>query len=450
MTSAPSTLTAPARAPSRFSELGVPSALVAALARQSIDEPFPIQEATLVDSLAGKNILGRGVTGSGKTLAFAIPTVANIAARRAKTQAGQPRALILVPTRELATQVAAVIAPLAAAVSLRCTTVFGGVSQTRQVNALRSGVDIVIACPGRLEDLINQRACSLRRVEITVLDEADHMADLGFLPAVRRLLDATPADGQRLLFSATLDNAVDALVSRYITSPTVHSVEPEHDAHETMTHHVLAVAAADKAGVIREIAGHADRVLFFTRTKHGARKLARQLNVAGVRSQELHGNLSQNARQRNLEDFSSGRATVLVATDVAARGIHVDDIQLVVHVDPPVDHKAYIHRSGRTARAGAAGVVATLMLPEQADDVRRMAKTAGITPTTTRVSLGHPLLAALSDGTVTAAPAGHGSTGERRSAGDERTARAPDPRATAARRRNRPRHRGRAGAPRSN
>jgi superfamily II DNA/RNA helicase len=336
------------------------------------------------------------VTGSGKTLAFAIPTVARTAASGTRTKPGHPRALVLVPTRELANQVATVIAPLAAAVSLRCSTVFGGVSQSRQVAALRSGVDILIACPGRLEDLLNQRQCSLAHVSVTVLDEADHMADLGFLPAVRRLLDTTP-QGQRLLFSATLDNAVDALVRRYIRDPRVHSVEPPADSGATTTHHLLAVSSTDKPAVIREIAGHASRVLMFTRTKHGAKKLSKQLTTANVPTVELHGNLSQGVRERNLDAFASGRARVLVATDIAARGIHVDNIDLVVHVDPPAEHKAYLHRSGRTARAGADGVVVTLMLPEQADDVRRLTRTAGISPSTTQVTAGHPLLASLTD-----------------------------------------------------
>jgi len=279
---------------------------------------------------------------------------------------------------------------------LRVATVYGGVGQGPQVAALRNGVDIVVACPGRLEDLIGQRHCRLDAVEITVLDEADHMADLGFLPGVKRLLDATPVGGQRLLFSATLDKAVDALVRQYLVNPIVHSVDPEVSSVDTMTHHVLAIRSGDKAAVVSTLAGGLDRSLLFMRTKHGAKKMAKQLCTAGIPAVELHGNLSQSARERNLADFSSGRVRVLVATDIAARGIHVDDIALVVHVDPPAEHKAFLHRSGRTARAGAEGVVVTVMTPDQAGDVRSLARAAGITPTVTNVDPSHPLLAELS------------------------------------------------------
>ena len=374
-----------------FADLGVPAPITDMLARNGVTSPFPIQWATLPDSLAGRDVLGRGQTGSGKTIAFAIPTVAALAASSTKRQSGRPRALILVPTRELANQVAEVITPLATAMSLRVSTIFGGVGQNPQVNALRAGVDIVVACPGRLEDLVSQRHCKLDAVEVTVLDEADHMADLGFLPVVRRLLDATPAKGQRLLFSATLDGGVDAIVKRYLTSPIVHSVDPVSAPVSTMEHHVFAVSVVDKPTVVRELAAGKDRVVLFTRTKHGAKKWAKQLTASGIPAVELHGNLSQNARERNLEDFTTGRSTVLVATDIAARGIHVDDITLVVHVDPPAEHKAYLHRSGRTARAGSDGVVITLMTPDQVADVRSLAKAAGITPTITRMAPGHAL-----------------------------------------------------------
>ena len=256
---------------------------------------------------------------------------------------------------------------------------------------MRHGVDIVVACPGRLEDLIGQRHCRLDAVEITVLDEADHMADLGFLPGVKRILDATPVGGQRLLFSATLDKAIDGLVRQYLVNPVVHSVDPEVSSINTMTHHVLAVASGDKAAVVSALASGLDRSLLFMRTKHGAKKLAKQLCAAGIPAVELHGNLSQSARERNLADFTSGQVRVLVATDIAARGIHVDDIALVIHVDPPAEHKAFLHRSGRTARAGAEGVVATVMTPEQAGDVRSLARAAGITPTVTNVNPTHPL-----------------------------------------------------------
>lgn len=379
-----------------FEELGVPAPVVQALAAGGITVPFPIQVATIPDALAGRDLLGRGKTGSGKTVAFAVPTVVALAQSGRRRQPKRPRALILVPTRELANQVAETITPLAASLSLKVTTIFGGVGQNPQVAALRSGVDVLVACPGRLEDLIGQRFCSLDQVEVTVLDEADHMADLGFLPGVKRLLDQTPAGTQRLLFSATLDNGIDVLVRRYLSEPVVRSVDPAVAPVEESTHHVLAAATTDKPGVVRELAAGLDRSLLFTRTKHGAKKLAKQLTAAGIPAVELHGNLSQNARERNLESFSSGASRVLVATDIAARGIHVDDVTLVVHVDPPAEHKAYLHRSGRTARAGAEGVVVTIMTPDQASDVKALTRAAGIKPLVTDVGPGHPLLVELS------------------------------------------------------
>ena len=369
-----------------FAELGVPVALVRALHEQGLTSPFPIQTATLPDTLAGRDVLGRGRTGSGKTLAFSLPLVARLTggARRPR----QARALVLVPTRELANQVHAVVAPLARVAGLTSTVMFGGVGQNPQVRALAPGVDILIACPGRLEDLIGQGYVDLSGVEITVLDEADHMADLGFLPGVKRLLDRTPAKGQRMLFSATLDNGVDVLVKRYLHEPTTHSVDPAIAPVSTMTHHVFAVSAVDKAAVVRELASGQDRSLLFMRTKHTAKKLAKQLTAAGVPAVELHGNLSQNARERNLAAFTDGSTRVLVATDIAARGIHVDDVALVVHVDPPTEHKAYLHRSGRTARAGAGGTVVTLATPDQTAEVRTLAKQAGIRPLTVSVRPG--------------------------------------------------------------
>ncbi|HEY4331807.1 MAG TPA: DEAD/DEAH box helicase [Ilumatobacteraceae bacterium] len=387
--------TAPVVDAANFSVLGVPAPIVEALNRLGVTAPFPIQSATLPDSLAGRDVLGRGKTGSGKTIAFAIPTVVRLVQSGVRREAKSPRALILVPTRELANQVAETFAPIAQAMGLKVTTVFGGVGQGPQVTALRLGVDVLVACPGRLEDLIAQRHCRLDRVEITVLDEADHMADLGFLPGVKRLMDATPQEGQRLLFSATLDNGIDVLVKRYLSSPVVHSVDPVVAPVSTMTHHVFAVTAADKAMVVRELAQGMDRSLLFTRTKHGAKKLAKVLSMAGVPAVELHGNLSQNARERNLESFTNGSTRVLVATDIAARGIHVDDIALVVHVDPPAEHKAYMHRSGRTARAGAEGVVVTLMTPDQVGDVKTLTRAARIEPVITRVVPGHPMVAGL-------------------------------------------------------
>jgi superfamily II DNA/RNA helicase len=378
-----------------FDALGVPAPLVEVLSASGIDAPFPIQVATLPDSLSGRDVLGRGRTGSGKTLAFSLPLVARLAASDSKRLPKRPRSLILVPTRELANQVAAVVDPLARALGMKTTTIFGGVGQNPQVQALAGGIDVLIACPGRLEDLIGQGHCDLGAVEITILDEADHMADLGFLPGVKRLMDRTPKVGQRLLFSATLDNGVDVLVKRYLSNPITHSVDPAVAPVSTMTHHVLQVQSADKGEVVRQLASGLGRSVLFTRTKHQAKKLAKQLTAQGIPAVDLHGNLSQNARERNLEAFSSGASRVLCATDIAARGIHVDDVALVVHVDPPAEHKAYLHRSGRTARAGAEGAVVTVSTPDQAGEVRTLARQAGITPTVSVVRPGAPQIAEL-------------------------------------------------------
>ncbi|MEI8057984.1 MAG: DEAD/DEAH box helicase [Actinomycetes bacterium] len=378
-----------------FVELGVPAPLIAVLAAQGISSAFPIQSATLPDSLAGRDVLGRGRTGSGKTIAFALPLVAGLTASGRRVRPGHPRALVLLPTRELATQVHETIAPLAKAAGLTTTTIFGGVSQRAQVAAMRAGIDIVVACPGRLEDLVTQRHVRLDDVEITVLDEADHMADLGFLPGVKRLLDRTPVDGQRLLFSATLDNGVDVLVKRYLVNPVTHSVDSDASTEPDMEHFVFTVEVSDKQAVIQELASGQGRSLLFTRTKHSARKLAQQLTSAGVPAVDLQGNLAQNARERNLDAFRSGSVRVLVATDIAARGIHVDDVALVVHVDPPAEHKSYLHRSGRTARAGAAGVVVTIATDAQRADVATLTRKAGIKPTAARVRPGAPQIAEL-------------------------------------------------------
>jgi superfamily II DNA/RNA helicase len=378
-----------------FADLGVPSRLVRALTDGGILEPFPIQAATLPDSLAGRDVLGRGRTGSGKTIAFSLPTIAALAKSGRRRHPGQPRALVLVPTRELATQVAETMTPLATAMDLRTMTIFGGVGQNPQVAALRKGVDVVIATPGRLEDLIGQGHVRLDAVEVSVLDEADHMADLGFLPAVKRLLDATPRDAQRLLFSATLDNGIDQLVRRYLHSPVTHSVDSAASPVPAMAHHLFHVSSADKPEVVRALVSGRGRTLAFTRTKHGAKRLAKQLTASGIPAVELHGNLSQGARQRNLAAFGEGTTRVLVATDIAARGIHVDDVSLVVHVDPPAEHKAYLHRSGRTARAGAEGTVVTVSTPDQRGDTRTLMRQAGIKPTTVDVTPGHPAIGAL-------------------------------------------------------
>ena len=376
----------------------MPAPLTDVLFGLGIDSPTAIQAATLPDALAGHDVLGRGHTGSGKTYAFLLPLVARLSAG-GRTRSTAPRALILAPTRELVSQIETVLAPLARAAGLTSRTVFGGVGQKPQVTALRRGVDVVVACPGRLEDLIAQGHCTLGQVEITVLDEADHMADLGFLPAVRRLLAQTPRQGQRLLFSATLDRAIDALARQFLTDPVTHRADSARTPKHTMSHHVLHVGREHRLGILVDLASAPGRTLVFTRTKHGARALARQLSRAGVPAVELHGNLSQNARTRNLEAFHSGRATALVATDIAARGIHIDDVALVIHADPPSEHKAYLHRSGRTARAGNSGTVVTLATHEQARDVRALTRAAGISPSTTRIErTSHAVLAELAPG----------------------------------------------------
>jgi superfamily II DNA/RNA helicase len=382
-----------------FTDLGVPASLAAVLADLGITSPTPIQAATLPDSLAGRDVLGRGRTGSGKTYAFLLPLVAGLSASGRTPQSRKPRALIMAPTRELVNQINDSLKPLAATAGLTTQTVFGGVGQNPQVQGLRKGVDIVLACPGRLEDLIGQGHCDLSQIEVTILDEADHMADLGFLPGVRRIMDQTPRNSQRLLFSATLDKAIDVLVKRFLQDPVTHQADSAQSPVATMDHHVLHLAREHRVSVLTDLVSAPGRTVVFTRTKHGAKALTRQLNGNGVPTVELHGNLSQNARTRNMEAFHSGRATTLVATDIAARGIHVDDVALVVHADPPVEHKAYLHRSGRTARAGAKGTVITLMTDEQVRDVRDLTRAAGIKPTTTKINgASHPLLAELAPG----------------------------------------------------
>jgi superfamily II DNA/RNA helicase len=372
-----------------FAAAGVPAPLVAALAAVGITAPFPIQAAALPDALAGRDILGRGQTGSGKTLAFCIPLAAGLT--DGYTSAGRPRGLVLVPTRELASQVHAVLAPLAESVGLSVATIYGGVPQKPQVAKLRDRADIVVACPGRLADLIEQGHCHLGDVEISVIDEADHMADLGFLPVVRRLLDMTPPGGQRMLFSATLDAAVDVLARRFMNHPAHHDVSPV-EVPVAMVHHLLTIVPADRVGVVTALAGGGGRSLVFTRTKYAARRLARQLTTSGIPAAELHSDLSQGVRERNLASFASGVVRVIVATDIAARGIHVDGIDLVIHADPPAEHKAYLHRSGRTARAGAAGTVITLQTPAQAAAVRDLMRKAAVVPLTAAVTPGSALL----------------------------------------------------------
>ncbi len=381
-----------------FGSLGVPAPLVKALAADGKTDAFPIQIDTLPDTMAGRDVLGRGKTGSGKTLAFSIPMVARLGTKLAggRRRPGRPLGLVLAPTRELATQITAVLIPLADAYDLRVTTIFGGISQNRQVAALKDGVDIVVATPGRLEDLMKQGFLKLDAIEITVLDEADHMADLGFLPIVTRILNATPTDGQRLLFSATLDNGVDKIVSRFLHNEVLHSVDEANSPVAQMTHHVFETPSVEaKNDLIQALASGTGRRILFMRTKHHAKKLAKKLTDAGIPSVDLHGNLSQPQRDRNLAAFGEGSVRVLVATDVAARGVHVDDVELVIHVDPPMEHKAYLHRSGRTARAGAEGDVVTICLPPQKKDLAQLLRKADITVTPTAVTATSPEVLAL-------------------------------------------------------
>jgi len=381
-----------------FSTLGVPAPLVAALAADGKTTPFPIQVDTLPDTLAGRDVLGRGKTGSGKTLAFALPIAARLGTSLAggRRRPGRPLALVLAPTRELATQITATIEPLAAAYDLKSTTIYGGINQKRQVDALRAGVDIVVATPGRLEDLMKQGFLTLDAIEITVLDEADHMADLGFLPVVTRILDKTPQGGQRLLFSATLDNGVDKLVKRYLQNEVLHSVDEANSPVAQMTHHVFEVADVDaKNELVRTLASGTGRRILFMRTKHHAKKLAKKLTEQGIPAVDLHGNLSQPQRDRNLAAFGDGSVKVMVATDVAARGVHVDNVELVIHVDPPMEHKAYLHRSGRTARAGSEGDVVTICLPAQKQDLKTLLRKAAITVTPQQVTASSPAVATL-------------------------------------------------------
>jgi superfamily II DNA/RNA helicase len=376
----------------------VPGAVVEALAAAGIVSPTPVQVATVPDVLAGRDVLGRARTGSGKTLAFGVPLLVRLAGDAAR-QPKRPRGLILVPTRELAQQVADALRPVADVLSLRTLVVVGGAPIGPQIRELGRGVDVLVATPGRLEDLLQRGAVSLGSVSTAVLDEADHMADLGFVPAVRRILDATPAGRQCLLFSATLDSDVDKLVKRYLRDAVVRHVDQDPGPSATMEHHVFRLAHDDKIAVAAELAGRGDRTLFFVRTKHGADRLARQFRTRGVDATSLHGNLNQNQRRRALESFASGRTTVMVATDVAARGIHVDSLDLVVHFDPPTDHKVYAHRSGRTARAGARGTVVSLVEPHQYDDMSRIHAAARVRARSASVRPGHPAVRELAAAT---------------------------------------------------
>jgi len=375
-----------------FADLGLPQALITALAKHGIDTPFAIQTRAMPDAMAGRDVLGRAQTGSGKTLAFGLPMISRLHRPESRTRraANAPRALVLVPTRELAQQVSTALNPLAEALGQRVTSVVGGAPYGRQIDALSRGVDVLVATPGRLIDLIERRACRLDQVEVCVLDEADYMADLGFLPVVTKLLEMTPAGGQRLLFSATLDRGVAGLVDKFLTDPAVHAVAPATASVAAMTHKVFTVRKDDKPTIAAELGSRPARTLFFVRTKHGADRLARQLGNAGVDAAAIHGNLAQNARQRALAAFADGSTRVLVATDVAARGIHVDGVDLVVHYDPPNDHKDYLHRSGRTARAGETGLVVNLVQPDQLRDVAKLHADARVEPTVDVVHPGHP------------------------------------------------------------
>ncbi|MBG0823864.1 DEAD/DEAH box helicase [Planomonospora sp. ID91781] len=375
---------------SEFTLLGLPKPLVTGLSRQGIHSPFPIQRATIPDILSGIDVLGRGQTGSGKTLAFGLPMMARIAGRKARP--GHPLAVVLVPTRELAMQVTDALEPLGRGLSLRMKTVVGGMSMGRQIEALRRGVEVVVATPGRLTDLIQQGECTLDEVQVSILDEADHMCDLGFFPVVSAILQQTPADSQRLLFSATLDGDVDKLVRRFLTDPVTHSMAPAASSVDTMEHHVLEVHRDDKFPVTAEIANREGRTIIFVRTQHGVDRLCKQLAQVGIKAGGLHGGKRQNQRTRILAEFKEGAINVLVCTDVAARGIHVDNISLVLHVDPPQDHKSYLHRGGRTARAGEKGTVMTLVLPNERRSTDAMTRRAGIKPFRLKATPGHPRL----------------------------------------------------------
>ncbi|MFF4344654.1 DEAD/DEAH box helicase [Kitasatospora sp. NPDC001540] len=360
-----------------FGDLGLHEDVVRALAKRGVTTPFPIQAATIPDALAGKDVLGRGRTGSGKTLSFGLPLLTRLAGGE-RTKAKHPRGLILVPTRELAMQVADALEPFGSVLGLRLKVVCGGTSMSNQIYALERGVDVLVATPGRLRDLINRGSAKMDEVEIAVLDEADQMADMGFLPEVTEILDLVPAGGQRLLFSATLENEIDSLVKRYLKNPVTHEVDPSAGAVTTMTHHILVVKPKDKAPITNAIAARKGRTIIFVRTQMGADRVAQQLMEAGVKADALHGGMTQGARTRVLGDFKDGYLNVVVATDVAARGIHVDGIDLVLNVDPAGDHKDYLHRSGRTARAGRSGIVVTLVLPHQRRGVFRLMEDAGV------------------------------------------------------------------------
>jgi superfamily II DNA/RNA helicase len=387
-----------ATAPTTFAKLGLPEALVNRLARDGITTPFAIQAATVPDALAGRDVLGRGQTGSGKTLAFGLPMLTRIAGHRSTPR--RPRAIVMVPTRELAMQVHDSLEPLAHVLGVSIKLVAGGLPYHKQLQALDRGVDVLVATPGRLTDLVERGACDLGGVEVTVLDEADHMCDMGFLPAVSDLMAKMPVAGQRLLFSATLDGDVDRLVKRFLIDPVTHSTDDATASVTTMEHLVWLVKPAHKGPVTAALAARSGRTVVFVRTKLGADRIAAQLREQGVRAAALHGGLAQGARNRTLDAFKAGHVPVLVATDVAARGIHVDDVSLVVQVDPPADHKDYLHRAGRTARAGGTGTVITLALPHQRRGVERLLELAGVSAQATMVGPHDGPVLAVSEGAV--------------------------------------------------
>jgi superfamily II DNA/RNA helicase len=371
-----------------FAALGVPERLVERLARDGITDPFPIQEATIPDALSGRDVLGRGRTGSGKTLAFGLPLIARLLEEDKRPSPKKPRSLVLVPTRELAMQVSDALEPLVHVVGMRHRLVAGGLSYDKQISGLARGVDLLVATPGRLQDLIDRGAVELDEVTIAVLDEADHMADMGFLPEITAILDLIPEGGQRLLFSATLDKGIDTLVERYLTDPVTHSTDDAQASVTTMSHHMMLIDPQHKKAMTAELANRQGRTIVFVRTQLGADRVALELRDRGVLAASLHGGLSQAVRNRVLGAFRDGRMPVLVATDVAARGIHVDDVSLVLQADPPRDHKDYLHRSGRTARAGESGAVVTLALPHQKRLMTRLLESAGVDTEPVRVSPG--------------------------------------------------------------
>ena len=386
-----------------FARLGVDPRLVERLARDGIAEPFPIQEATIPDALAGRDVLGRGQTGSGKTLAFGLPTITRLA-DGTKPASKRPRSLILVPTRELAMQVSDALEPLVHVTGLRHKLVAGGLSYEPQIKALAKGIDILVATPGRLADLIERGAVQLDDVQVAILDEADHMADMGFMPEVTAILDTMPAGGQRLLFSATLDKGIDKLVERYLVDPVTHSTEDVTASVTTMSHHIMLIDPNNKKQLTAELAARDGRTVVFVRTQLGADRIARELREKGVLAAAIHGGLSQNLRNRALGAFRDGSLPVLVATDVAARGIHVDDIGLVLQADPPADHKDYLHRAGRTARAGEKGTVVTFALPHQKRTMARLAEAAGLDVEPIRVRPGDQHVEAAGGRTPTGVP----------------------------------------------